>query len=129
MSEKKAEEAVVALERAVFERWCKGDPWGYTENAVEDVTYFDHLSDTMRVGIAEVKAHLGGYEGKVNVPRYETENVSVRVGGDLAVSSFNWYSYSAEGEVTSRWNATEAFRRIDGQWKYVHIHWSRVKEM
>ena len=46
----------------------------------------------------------------------------------LAVSLFNWYSHSADGQVTSRWKASEAFRRIDGQWKYVHMHWSRVKE-
>jgi ketosteroid isomerase-like protein len=128
MAETKAEEAVLALERAVLDRWCKGDPYGYPDNAAEDVTYFDHLTETMRVGMAEVKAHFGGYEGKVDVPRYEMERTHVHVDGDLAVSAFNWYSYSADGQVTSSWNATEVFRRIDGQWKYVHMHWSRVKE-
>jgi ketosteroid isomerase-like protein len=128
MSDKKAEDAVVALERTVLDRWGKGDPWVYAENAADDVTYFDHLTDSLRVGLEELKAHIPAYEGKVNVPRYEIDRQHISVEGDLAVSVFNWYTYSADGQVTSRWNATEVFRRVDGQWKYVHMHWARVKE-
>ncbi len=128
MSDKKAAEGVVALERMVLDRWCKGDPYGYSDNAVDDVTYCDHLTDSMRVGLADLEAHLAGYEGKVDVVRYEMQRRHLHADGDLAASSFNWYSYSADGQVTSRWNATEVFRRVDGQWKYLHVHWARVQE-
>jgi ketosteroid isomerase-like protein len=128
MSTGKAVQDVVALERAVLDRWCKGDPHGYSENAAEDVTYCDHLTEAMRRGRAELNAHLSGYEGKVDVPRYEIENHQVTVSGDVALSVFNWNTFSPEGQLTSRWNATEAFRLADGRWRYVHVHWARVKE-
>lgn len=127
MNQKSAEDAVVALERAVQERWCKGDPFGYSDNGADDLTYFDHLAETQLMGLAAVKNHLAGFEGKVDVPRSEMANTKVRVHGDMAVLTFNWYSYSKDGDVTSRWNATEVFRRAGDAWKYVHMHWSIVQ--
>ena len=38
----------------------------------------------------------------------------------------NWETYSGDGELTSRWNATEVYRRIEDQWKYIHIHWAPI---
>jgi SnoaL-like domain len=128
MSETKASEAVLALERAVLDRWSKGDPYGYTDHAIEDVSYCDHLTEAMCIGLAAFRTHLKAYEGKVDVPRYQIENLRVDVAADLASSSFNWHTYSDDGALTSRWNATEVFRRVDGQWRYARVHWSRVRE-
>jgi ketosteroid isomerase-like protein len=74
-----------------------------------------------------LKDHLRQYEGKVDVPRYEIPNASVRLHGNLAVLTFNWHSYSSDGVVTSRWNTTEVYRSDDGRWKLVHAHWADIK--
>jgi ketosteroid isomerase-like protein len=48
--------------------------------------------------------------------------------GDIAVLTFNLISHGArfgqgpKGDV--RWNSTEVYQRISGQWKIIHSHWS-----
>ena len=120
-------ETILALESAALERWSKGDPHGFSENAADHITYFDHLTQTRRDGIAAVKEHLARFEGNVDVPKSRMVNPGVRVYGDLAVLTFNWETYSNDGDLTSRWNATEVFRRTEGQWKYIHMHWATVQ--
>jgi hypothetical protein len=50
---------------------------------------------------------------------------------DIAVLTFNLVNHGARfdgqpvGEV--RWNATEVYERVDGQWRIVHSHWSSTK--
>ena len=126
MNQENAEETVIALERAVLERWCKGDPFGYSENAAADITYFDHITKTRVDGIAAVKGHLGQFEGKVDVASSKMPNPKVRLHGNIAILTFNWETYSSDGKPTSRWNATEIYRRNDDQWKYIHMHWSQI---
>ena len=126
MSSEKIEATILALERAALDRWSKGDPYGFIENAVDDVTYFDHVTKSRVDGIAALKDHMQQFIGKVDVPRYEMPNVRVRSYGDTAVLTLNWETYSGDGELTSRWNATEVYRRSDDKWKYVHIHWAPI---
>jgi hypothetical protein len=117
---------IVDLERAALDRWCKGDPFGFTDHALDDVTYFDHVTEERVDGIAALKEHARQFVGKVSVPRYEMPNVKIRTNGDMAILTFNWETYSADGELTSRWNATEVFIRRDEHWKYAHIHWAPI---
>jgi len=42
--------------------------------------------------------------------------------------SFNWHSYGDDGALTSRSNATEAFRRVAGEWRWVIVPRSRVRQ-
>ncbi len=127
MNQESAQETIIALERAIQERWCKGDPFGYSEKAADDITYFDHLTQARVDGIAALKDHLRQFEGKVDVPKCEMLNPHVRLQGDLGVLTFNWYSYSSDGEVTSRWNTTEVYQRRNDHWQIVHMHWSEAK--
>lgn len=124
MRPEQVEETIVALERASLDRWCKGDPYGFVDHAVDDVTYFDHVTKDKIQGIASLRRHVQQFVGKVDVPRYEMANVGVRVEGRIAILTFNWETYSAAGELTSRWNATEVFVRIENSWKYGHLHWA-----
>ena len=124
MNPETIEETIIRLERATLDRWCKGDPSGFIENAAADVTYFDHVTETRIDGIVALKEHLHQFVDKIDVPRYEMPNVKVGSYGDIAVLTCNWTTYSSEGEVTSRWNATEMYRRSADQWKYIHIHWA-----
>jgi len=41
MNPENAQQTILALERAALERWCKGDPFGLSDIAADDVTYFD----------------------------------------------------------------------------------------
>ena len=126
MSPDEVAEAILALERAALDRWCKGDPYGFVENALDNVTYFDHVTKDRIDGIAALKEHVRQFVGKVDVPRYEMPNTKVRLEGNMVVFTFNWETYSKEGELTSRWNATEVFVRSEGQWKYAHMHWAPI---
>jgi len=126
MSDTNVEKSILELERAVLNRWCKGDPHGFTDNAVDDVTYFDHLSRRRVDGLRALKEHLRHFEGAVDVPRYEMPNARVMSSGNVAVLTFNWESYSVDDKLTSRWNATEVYVRSGDRWQYGHIHWAPV---
>ena len=126
MNAENVEETIVTLERAVLDRWCKGDPYGFVENAADDVTWFDHVTEARIDGIAALKEHVRQFVDQIDVPRYEMPNVKVTTYGNVAVLTCNWNTYSGEGELTSRWNATEVYRRSGDQWKYVHMHWALI---
>jgi ketosteroid isomerase-like protein len=55
----------------------------------------------------------------------------VQCHGDIAVLSFNLINYGKVGgrpeAVLARWNATQVYRQIEGQWKIIHSHWSYSK--
>jgi hypothetical protein len=126
MSPKDVEETIVALERAALDRWCTGDPYGFVESSDDGVTYFDHVTESRVDGVAALREHMRRFVGEVDVPSHEMPNARVRVHDDVAVLTFNWETYSADGELTSRWNATEVFLRRDGRWRYIHIHWAPI---
>ncbi len=126
MSTDTAEETIISLERAVLDRWCKGDPAGFVENAQDDVTWFDHVTEFRVDGRRSVEDHVRQFVGQIDVPRYDMPNVRVDVHGDIAVLTMNWHTFSSEGELTSRWNVTEVYQRDGDQWRYVHIHWAPV---
>ena len=79
MSPDRVAETIVALERAALDRWCKGDPYGFADNALDDVTYFDHMTKPRIEGVAAFKDHMRQFVNKVDVPRYEMPNARVRV--------------------------------------------------
>lgn len=56
-------------------------------------------------------------------------NAMARLHDNIAVLTFNWHSYSEDGPLTSRWNATEVYSRIDNQWKPVRADWSQAKRV
>jgi hypothetical protein len=118
--------AIVEVERAALDRWCKGDPFGFVDHALDDVTYFDHVTEKRVEGITALAQHVRQFVGKVDVPRYEMPNAKLRSDGNMAILTFNWETYSVEGELTSCWNATEVFIRNEQHWKYAHIHWAPV---
>jgi uncharacterized protein (TIGR02246 family) len=122
-------ETILALERAALERWNKGEVDGPLEIYAEDVTYFDPITETRLDGRAAVAEYFRAfYEGKLDIPRYEIPNPQVIVSGDMAVLTYNLANYirgEAGSEVTGTpWNSTQVYRRINDQWRVVHVHWS-----
>lgn len=118
-------QAILAVERAAFERWAKGDLEGFLEASDPEVDYFDPFLETRLVGLPALRALYGKMQGKVQVDRWEMINPRVIVSGDMGVLTFNFASHT-KGQ-TVRWNTTEVYRRKNGQWKIVHTHWALTK--
>jgi uncharacterized protein (TIGR02246 family) len=122
-------ETILALERAAMERYNKGDVDGPLEIYAEDVTYFDPITETRLDGHATVAQYFRAFfEGKLDIPRYEIPNPQVIVSGDIAVLTYNLANYirgeDGAEKAGAPWNSTQVYRRIDGQWRVVHVHWS-----
>lgn len=124
------EQAIIALERAMLDRWCNGDPDGYLELMAPGITYFDPSLENRKDGLEAMKEYFEPVKGKIKIDRDEMKNPKVQIYGDTAVLSYNYYSYieSADGStMESWWNCTEVYSRINGEWKIVHSHWSHLK--
>ncbi len=125
----KLAETILALEQAALERWNRGDVDGSLELYAEDVTFFDPITETRLDGREAVARYFRQFfEGKLNILRSDLPNPQVIVGGDMAVLTYNLANFSrgADGaEVAGTpWNSTQVYRRIEGKWRVVHVHWS-----
>lgn len=118
-------QAILAVERAAFERWAKGDLNGFLEASHPEVNYFDPFLDARLDGLPALRALYDKAQGKIHVDRWEMIDPKVIVSGDMGVLTFNFVSYSKGRTV--RWNTTEVYRRRNGQWKIVHTHWSLTR--
>lgn len=122
---------ILAIEKAINERWNKGDVDGALEVYSEDVSYFDPLTEMRLDGRKAVEAYFRQFfEGKLNILRNEFPNPQVIVSdaGDLAVLNYNLVNLVADGnggeKIGTPWNATQVYRLIDGNWRVVHVNWS-----
>ena len=120
--------AIIDMENAALERWCKGDPDGFLEIIAEDYTYFDPFIDSRINGFDAIKANYDSLRGKVNAEKFELIDPRVQLGGDIAVLTFNFksYNWADSGELIERshWHATEVYRTIGQGWKLISTHWS-----
>lgn len=120
--------AIIALEQGALARWGKGDPGGYFEIMASSTTYFDPTLAKRIDGIDALHALIDPFKGRIHVERAEMIDPKVQQQGDVAVLTFNLISHGAQfgdgpkGDV--RWNSTEVYQRISGQWKIIHSHWS-----
>lgn len=111
---------IIALERSALDRWIKGDPDGFLEISDENVVYFDPFVERRLNNREELKAVYDKVRGTFRIDSYEMVDPKVRVSGDMAVLTFN---FVPKGE-DMRWNTTEVYQRIGGEWRIVHTHWS-----
>jgi ketosteroid isomerase-like protein len=118
---------VLGLERSALDRWGKGDPDGYLENNAPDVTYFDPFVERRLDGIAALTRWYDQVRGKIKIDRDEILDPLVHVIGDAAILTFQFVSHGSEGAM--RWNCTEVYQKLDGDWKIVHSHWSFAKKI
>jgi len=124
-------EQIIAMERAALDRWGKGDPQGYLEVMAPEVTYFDPMQAKRVDGLPAMKSLLVPLTGKVTVRRYDMVDPKVQRHGDVALLTFNLVSYQAQPDgaekAVARWNSTETYARLEGQWRIIHSHWSYIK--
>jgi uncharacterized protein (TIGR02246 family) len=122
---------VIAMERAALDRWGKGDPQGYLDIMAPEVTYFDPVQEKRLDGLDAMKKMLAPITGKIKVSRFDMINPKVQPHGDSALLTFNLVSYvtapDGKERAVARWNSSELYARVDGQWRIVHSHWSYIK--
>ena len=113
---------IMALECAALDRWGRGDPDGFLEITAPSVVYFDPFVPSRLDTKQALAALYDGIRGQVWIDSYEMIDPKVQVSGDMAVLTFNFVSRGSEGAM--RWNTTEVYQRLEGQWRIVHTHWS-----
>ena len=119
-----AAQTIIAMEQTALERWGKGDPNGYFEIIAPDTTYFDPTLAKRIDGVATLHALIDPFKGKIHIERAEMIDPKVQQQGEIAVLTFNLISHGArvgdgpKGDV--RWNSTEVYQRISGEWKIIH---------
>ena len=122
---------IVGLERAALDRWGRGDPNGYLEIMAPVVTYFDPNQEKRVDGLDAMKRMLAPIAGKVTVSRFDMIDPRVQQHGNVALLTFNLVSYQKQADggekAVARWNSTEAYASVDGQWRIIHSHWSYIK--
>jgi ketosteroid isomerase-like protein len=121
-------ETIIRLERGALERWGKGDPDGYLSIMAPEITYFDPTVSMRIDGREKLKPLLEVVRGRLSIEQAEMINPAVMRDGNVAVLTFNLISRGASLNGSPRrdvkWNSTEVYRQIDGNWKIVHSHWS-----
>jgi len=125
-NEESASDPIVAQLRTAMTRWYKGDPSGYSELFADDLTYFAPVTGGRLEGINALKELFAPIEGKINVPRFEILSPKVQLHGDVGVLTYHLNEYASDGPATARWSATHVYRRIGGQWRIIHAHWSAI---
>ena len=121
---KKPEEIIIAAEKVALEKWSKGDTSGFAVLSTEEMTYFDPTLDTRLDGRDAFKKYMASIHGKFHIDSYEILNPKVQLHGDVGILTFNLNNYSEDYKITSRWNSTEIYHLIGGEWKIIHSHWS-----
>jgi ketosteroid isomerase-like protein len=124
-NEQEITKTIIALESAALERWGNGDPSGFLEICAPDVVYFDPYQEMRVNGLEALAQCYKTIWGQVYFERFELLNPLVQVGGELAVLTFNYVSYT--GDKQSRWNCTEVYRQAVDGWQIIQTHWSYTR--
>ncbi len=118
---------IIAMECAALDHWIHGDPSGFLEISAPDVVYFDPYRAKRIDGLEALTALYRELWGKVLLDRFELLNPLVQVIGNVAVLTFNYVSY--KGEMESRWNCTEVYRKDGNCWQIIQTHWSYTQRV
>jgi ketosteroid isomerase-like protein len=123
---------IIALTRAALNRWGKGDIRGPLELYAPDITYFDPLQEKRVDGIEAMREIYAPLAGKLKIGHYEMIDPKVQRYGDVAILTFNFVddviqAPGSPGNIKVRWNCTQVYVRMNGNWRVVSEHWSFVK--
>jgi ketosteroid isomerase-like protein len=122
-------QAILDRERAALDKWAQGRAAQYYEGWADDVTYFDDIGAQRRIdGLEALRTYGASLDGKVPPHRYELLDPKVQMMDDVAIVTLGYHPFGPDGAALQRWKATLVYRRIDGDWRVVHGHWSMVKQ-
>lgn len=120
------EDLIITKEIETLDRWKTGDTFGFIEIAADEITYFDPSLEKRITGIDEFREYISSFNGTFSFPRYELLNPQVQLFGDTGILTFNFIGYAEDGKE-DKWNTTEVYHLIQGDWKLVSSHWSHTK--
>ena len=123
----KTAEWIIAAEKEALERWNQGNPDGYLDLYGDEITYFDPFHSKRIDGLDAMTDLYESLRGEIEIDRYEMIDPQVSATGDVAVLTYNLYSWA--GDILFPWNCTQIYRRENGQWKIIHNHWSFIRPM
>ena len=116
---------VLALERTTLDGWQVGNPDPLLAISDPEITYFHVVTDKRLDGLPAVKALFESYRGRPLFDSYEMAEPKVQSSGDIAVLTYILVRHV--GTATSRWNATQVYRRKKEGWRIIHSHWSATR--
>ncbi|MCK4752663.1 MAG: nuclear transport factor 2 family protein [Planctomycetes bacterium] len=125
----KITDRIIAIETEALKSWNNGDPSGYLKIYAEEITYFDVGTNARLDGYSAMEKLFDPARGKIYGSRFKMLNPKVQLHGSVAVLTFNLVTYSDKDKVISPWNATEVYAKINNQWKIIHSHWSKTKDI
>lgn len=114
---------IIAMEKAMLDRWGTGDTDDFLGLAAPEITYFDPSLEKRLDGREAFAKFLAPLKGTFRVPKYDMVDPKVQVLGQAAVLSYNMVDHDEAGN-TFRMNVTEVYARRDGRWMLVHSHFS-----
>jgi len=118
--------------RALIDSWVQAnlarDVDAILSHYAEDVRAFDAIKQLQFVGHAAYKAHWQFCMEHCGGPiTFEVDQLQQWASGDLGFGHFLCLcgGTNAEGKSESGWlRVTQGYRKIDGQWRIVHDHFS-----
>jgi len=120
------EDLIITKEQETLNRWKTGDTFGFIEIAADEITYFDPSLEKRITGIDEFRDYISSFNGTFSFPSYELLHPQVQLFGDTGILTFNFIGYAEDGKK-NKWNTTEVYHLIQGDWKLVSSHWSHTK--
>jgi len=123
-AEDKTLDELLSLERGVMDGWLEGNPDKLLASLDPAVTYINAATNARLEGVSAVKALCEPYRGRPLYDGYEITQPLLHLAGDAAVLTYQLTTRN--GTTTSRWNATQVYKRTPGGWRVIHTHWSRI---
>ncbi|MHC6226777.1 YybH family protein [Pseudomonas sp. X10] len=121
--------------RQLIERWVQAvrarDMDGIAAPYADDIVAFDAIKELQFTDKATYRAHWEMCMSFCTGPMvFEVAQLTVYADGDLGLA--HWLNRCGPSDDESQcgfMRATVGYRRIDGQWKVIHEHWSAPFDM
>ena len=110
----------------VFERWYRGDPFGWLELMDDDMSYFSPFENELLDGKEAVVANVAPIEGQIHAPKFEVQTPALKLGEDIGILTYRLFEYNDADAIASGWKVTEVYKERGGQWRLIHSHFSPV---
>lgn len=114
---------------AVFDRWYKGDPYGWLDLMDDEMSYFSPFVNKILDGKEAVVANVAPIEGQIHVPRFEILNPDLKLGEEIGILTYRIFEYGDGEALSAAWKVTEGFRQVGDRWRLIHSHFSAVSEI
>ncbi len=117
---------ILESEKQALDKWINRDVWGYLNLFAPDATYFDPSTKVKLRGYEAIKDYIEPWNGKIYSYGYKMINIDIKLLGNVGVLTYNLLDYNKSNDTTAFWNSSEIYKKIDGNWKVIHSHWSLV---